>query len=103
MEILAVLLVILAILWIKDAYLTLGTISKAGIREEENPVLRFLIKKSKKEFFYFKLIDLLVFSVVAYFLFLHNEFVSYAILSVFILLYVYIDYHNWRIYKEIKG
>jgi fatty acid desaturase len=96
------LLAILAVLWIADLVQTLKVTGRYGPRAEYNPVARFLLKHSKYDFIAFKAVDFAV--VTAILLFVYQEYVgiAYTLLVTFILVYVYVIFHNHAIVHTME-
>ncbi|MCK5473943.1 MAG: hypothetical protein KAI53_00925 [Candidatus Aenigmarchaeota archaeon] len=94
-----ILAVILGILWMYDLYQTLRLTKRFGIRIEENPFARFLLKHKRIDFVIFKLIDLLFVIAIMYFVNVQNIVLARGLLSVFVLIYVFTVVHNQRVYK----
>lgn len=92
-----ILLGVLVILFFIDTYLTLNTFSKKGFRVEENPILRDLLRDDFRKFLLFKTFDIIVLSLLVYWINMRNEIFAYILIGLCILLYGYIDYKNFRV------
>ena len=97
-----ILLVILVTLYFIDTYLTLNTFSKKGFRVEENPILRDLLRDDFRKFIFFKVFDIIILSLLVYWINMRNEIFAYVLIGLCILLYGYIDYKNFQVQLEIN-
>ena len=91
-----ILLGTLVILYFIDTFLTLRTFSKRGYRIEENPLLRDLLRDDFRKFILFKFFDLVILSILIYWINMKNEIFAYVLIGLCILLYGYIDYKNFE-------
>ena len=85
MQTIMYLFAILAVLWIADLYQTLKITRKYGIKAEENPVARFLLKHGQKDFTAFKVLDLLILLAVLALLFKKQDVYATYLTALFIL------------------
>ena len=92
----------LAILWIIDLYQTLKITRKYGIKAEENPIARFLLKHGWRDFAAFKILDLLVLLGVLALLFEKKESFAIYLTAIFAGFYVFTVIHNFNAYKRHK-
>lgn len=92
-----ILLGILMILYFIDTYLTLNIFAKKGYKVEENPILRDLLRDNVKKFILFKAFDIIVLSILVYWINMRNENFAYILMGLCMLLYVYIDYKNFKV------
>lgn len=84
-----------------DAYLTLKIYSKKGYKIEENPILRALLKDDIRKFLLFKVFDILVFSIIIYWINIKNDDFALTLTSLSIFLYSYIDYKNYKEFNHV--
>lgn len=87
-----------------DAALTLKTTDLDGTDDEENPVLRSMLKHGRKLFFEVKFLMSLFFIAIIFFLYQSNaqyRQIAWGILFTFNLFYVWVVYHNYRFYQSI--
>ena len=89
----------LLILCFIDTYLTLNTFSKKGYRVEENPILRDLLRDDFRKFLLFKIFDIIILSILVYWINMKNEIFAYILIGLCILLYGYIDYKNFQVHS----
>ncbi|MBU4246423.1 MAG: DUF5658 family protein [Nanoarchaeota archaeon] len=102
MQTITYLFAILAILWIVDLYQTLNITRKHGIRAEENPVARFLLKHGQKDFAAFKILDLAVLIAVLVLLFEKQKDYATYLTTIFTGIYVLTVLHNYNAYRAHK-
>ena len=91
---------LLALLWIVDIVQTVKLTKKYGNNIEENPVARFFLKQSRKEFVMFKIVDFAVLSTIMIFSLSSQIFIANCLLGVFILLYIFTVLHNFVVSKK---
>ena len=91
---------VLMLLWAVDGYLTVRVFKKYGPEAEENPVLKHLLRHNVKYFLLFKLVDAFAFIVAILLIVSRNEIAASILLTVFIAVYLYV---NWRNYDVLKG
>lgn len=93
------LIAVLLVLWAIDGYLTLNVFKKYGADAEENPVLKQLLRHNVKYFLLFKTFDAIAFSIIIYLIIIKSEVVATVLLSIFILLYLYVNFRNYQVFK----
>ncbi len=96
------LILILLLLWTIDGYLTFGVFKKYGPEAEENPILKQLLRHNVKYFLLFKLFDAVAFVVIIFLIINKNEMIAIVLLTIFILLYSYVNLKNYKVLKEKK-
>ena len=89
----------LLLLWAIDGYLTIRVFKKYGPDAEENPILKQLLRHNVKYFLLFKLLDAIAFGVIIYLIVIKSETVATVLLSIFILIYVYVNFRNYQVFK----
>ena len=94
------LLLTLTALWLIDLYQTLAITKKYGIKSEENPLARFLLKQNPKDFTIFKIIDLAFISAIFIFSLQEQKTLSNLLLIAFNLIYIFTVTHNHNIIKR---
>jgi hypothetical protein len=92
-----ILLGALMILYFIDTYLTLNTFRKKGYRIEENPILRDLLRDDFRKFLLFKVFDIIILTILVYWINMRNEIFAYILIGLCMLLYGYIDYKNFQV------
>ena len=100
MQTITYLFAVLAVLWIIDLYQTLNITRKHGIKAEENPVARFLLKHGQADFAAFKILDLAVLLGVLALLFEKKEAYATYLTAVFALFYIFTVFHNYNAYRR---
>ena len=90
----------LLLLWFIDGYLTISNIRKYGPDIEENPILKQLLRHNVKYFLLFKFFDAVAFSAIIVLIINRSESIANILLAVFILLYAYV---NWKSYSVFRG
>ncbi len=93
---------ILLLLWAIDGYLTLGIFKKYGPDAEENPILKQLLRHNVKYFLLFKLLDALAFVFIIFLIINRNEIAATGLLTIFIILYSYVNLRNYSVFKEVR-
>ena len=96
------LITILLLLWAIDGYLTLNVFRRYGAEIEENPVLKQLLRHNVKYFLMFKLFDAIAFAAIIVLIINRSEMVANALLFVFVGLYLYVNWKNYAVFKELK-
>ncbi len=91
---------VLAVLWIIDLYQTLNITRKHGIKAEDNPIARFLLKHSQTDFAVFKMLDLAVLLGVMTLLFEKKEAYATHLTAIFSLFYIFTVLHNYNAYRR---
>ncbi|MBW6461601.1 MAG: hypothetical protein K0B07_00970 [DPANN group archaeon] len=94
------LFVILTILWTTDTVETCELVNKEGLGVEENPVAKFFLKLSNKDFILFKIFDLLMLGTILYYISHTNMLAANMLLFIFTLVYVFTVVHNYIIIKK---
>lgn len=94
------LFLILSLLWIFDLAQTLRSSRERGIGVEENPLARFLLKKSRVDFILFKLVDLALLGTIMGLIWTDHEGLAEGMLLSFIALYVVTVIHNHNVQKR---
>jgi len=94
------LILVLLSLWTIDGYLTANVFKKYGPEVEENPILKQLLRHNIKYFLLFKFFDAIAFGIIIFLIINKNEMIASLLLSGFILLYSYV---NWKNYSVFKG
>lgn len=100
MQTIAYLFIVLACLWLIDLYQTLKITRKYGIKAEENPIARFLLKHSQKDFAAFKILDLCVLLVVLALIFEKQDIYAAYLTALFIAFYAITVFHNWTAFRK---
>ncbi len=100
MQTITYLFIILAAFWLIDLYQTLQITRKYGVKVEENPVARFLLKHSRKDFAAFKILDLLVLFGILALISEKQEVYAEYLTALFICFYILTAIHNWNAYKN---
>lgn len=90
---------ILLLLWAVDGYLTVGVFKKYGSDAEENPILKQLLRHNVKYFLMFKIIDALAFVLIIFLIINRNEIAATGLLTIFIILYSYVNWKNYQVFK----
>lgn len=96
-----VLILILLMLWALDGYLTVTASRKYGPDIEENPVLKGLLRHNLKFFMVFKFFDAVSFVAIIYLIINKSEFIADLLLSGFIVLYLFVTWQNYSVFREI--
>ena len=91
---------ILLLLWAIDGYLTMNVFKKYGSEVEENPILKQLLRHNIKYFLLFKLFDAIAFGIVIFLIINKSEMVATILLSIFIALYLYVNWKNYSVFKD---
>ena len=89
-----------------DAYITIVAASVDGYKDEQNPILRKMLRKSNSLFLKIKAVITILFillNFIIYIFFPTYTSLSLLIIGFFIILYILIIYHNIKILKEIKS
>lgn len=94
------LFVLLVVLWTLDLVETTTLTKRNGSKVEENPLIRFLLKKSRIDFFLFKTVDLIFLSFIIYFIYSSNTFLASVLLMIFVLIYLLTVLHNYIVIKR---
>jgi len=84
-----------------DIYLSVNTFLKKGYRIENNPILRNLLRDNIDSFMLFKMFDIMIFTILFYWIQLENEIFAWGLLGLCILLYGYIDYRNFQVRSSV--
>ncbi len=100
MQAITYLFIVLACLWLADLYQTLKITRKYGIKAEENPVARFLLKHNRSDFVAFKLLDLFVLLAVLWLIFEKQDIYAACLTALFILFYAITVLHNWKAFRK---
>jgi len=93
---------ILLSLWALDGYLTISMFKRYGPDIEENPVLKQLLRHNIKYFLLFKILDAVAFGIVIFLIISRNEMIATVLLSIFILLYSYVNWKNYSVFKDMS-
>lgn len=91
---------VLAALWLIDLYQTLKITRKYGIKAEENPIARFLLKHGPEDFAAFKVLDLIVLLGVLALLFEEQRPYATYLTALFALFYAITVAHNANAYRN---
>lgn len=100
MQTMAYLFIVLAALWLIDLYQTLRITRRYGVKAEENPVARFLLKHGRNDFTAFKILDLAVLSGVLALLFEKQELYATYLTAIFAGFYAITVVHNLNAYRR---
>lgn len=95
-------LLILAFLWVLDAFLSIDVLRKKGFKKETNILLRDIFRQSAAAFLAFKLIDLVFVIAVIFLLSIQYLVTAQTILFIFIYVYYEVDRQNFRIWKKMR-
>ncbi len=94
---------LLAVLWTIDTAETCRLVDVEGIDVEENPIARFFLKLSDRDFIIFKIFDLAMLGTIMYYIYLSNMIVAESLLFLFTLIYTYTVVHNYLVIRRYEG
>lgn len=94
------LFIFLVILWTLDLVETTTLTKHNGSRVEENPLIRFLLKKKRVDFFLFKTVDLFFLTGIIYFIHSSNTILASSLLMIFVLIYLLTVLHNYIVIRR---
>ncbi|MCK5594423.1 MAG: hypothetical protein KAI18_04215 [Candidatus Aenigmarchaeota archaeon] len=94
------LFVILAVLWTTDTVETCELVNREGIDVEENPVAKFFLKLSNRDFILFKVFDLAMLGTILYYISHTNMLAANTLLFIFTLVYAFTVVHNYIIIEK---
>lgn len=100
MQTITYLFAVLAVLWLVDLHQTINITRKHGIKAEENPIARFLLKHGQRDFAAFKILDLIVLLGVLMLLFEKKESYATYLTAIFTGFYVFTVFHNLNAYRK---
>jgi hypothetical protein len=92
---------VFVIFWLGDLVITIKTTNKLGHNVEVNPIIRTILKFRSKFIYVFKLIEVVVFLYLIWYITKFNGVLSYKILLVFILIYSVFVLNNAYIYGKV--
>src|SRR3989344_1182615 len=89
--------------WFGDFYITLKTIKINGSNIEINPILRRIFNYRRKFVYLFKIIEILIFSYLVYYITGLGGKISFNILLIFIFIYSLLVVNNAHVYSKITN
>lgn len=96
------LFVVLTILWTTDTVETCELVNREGLGVEENPVAKFFLKLSNRDFILFKMFDLVMLGTILYYMSNTNILAANTLLFIFTLIYAFTVVHNYIIIKKYE-
>ncbi|NOQ56266.1 MAG: hypothetical protein GQ477_05695 [Nanohaloarchaea archaeon] len=96
------LFVVLTILWTTDTVETCELVNREGLGVEENPVAKFFLKLSNRDFILFKMFDLVMLGTILYYISNTNILAANTLLFIFTLIYAFTVVHNYIIIKKYE-
>lgn len=94
------LFIILTVLWTTDTVETCELVNREGLQVEENPIAKFFLKLSNKDFILFKVFDLAMLGTILYYISHTNMLAANTLLFIFTLVYAFTVVHNYIIIEK---
>ena len=92
---------IIAILEFLDEILTKADLKKFGVQAESNKIIKGLEEKEgEKGVFAYKLLSVIGFGVIGWFIYKIDPFYFYGLAGIIILLYTGVVIHNYKLEKQ---
>ena len=88
---------VVGLLWFLDELLTIKDTHKYGLISEQNPVMRYFLRKGRTQLIGFKIISFLIFAFLTTAVYYINTTLAYIITIFVISVYILVDVNNYRI------
>ena len=86
-----------ALLWFLDELLTLRDTHKYGLISEQNPIMKYFLRKGKAYLIGFKITSFLTFAFLNTVIYSINKYLAYIIAIFIIAVYILIDVNNYQL------